>query len=151
MAKVANPRKVFNYKVEINGIDQFTIQILKLPTQEVEVVEHGDTNFKVKTGGLVTTGPMEMTRLLPITDSDTVGQNWLLLVQDAFIGGGVLPSVYKQDMVIKELDSTGTTTVNRWIVEGAWPSKIEYSDLDRTKSENYTEKLTLQVDRCKRV
>lgn len=151
MAKVANPRKVFNYKVEINGFDQFEIQSVKLPTKEVEIVKHGDTNYDVKTGGRITTGEMVFTRLMPVTNSDTVGWNWLALVQDDFAGGGVLPSVYKQDMVLKEMDTTGLVTVNSWIIEGAFPTKLEYSDFDRMKSDNMTEKMTLSVDRCRRI
>lgn len=143
--KVANPRKGFNFKVEIGGIDQFEIQNVKLPEPEIEVVEHGDTNRKVGTGGLVKYSDLVLTRIVPVTNSDVWAWVWLGAVQNPATGGGALPSVYTQDLVLKEMDTTGLVTVNRWIIE-CWPKKIKQSDFSRVKSENVMEEVTLHVN-----
>jgi phage tail-like protein len=151
MAKVPNPRKVFNFIVEIDGIDQFEIQEVKLPDQTIDAVQHGDTNYTVKTGGLAHSGNMTFKKLMPVTNSDTWAWTWLSLVQDQYLGGGVLPSAYKRDIVLKEMDTTGLATVNRWQIDGCFPVKVSYNDMNRMASENMMESVELSVDRCRRI
>lgn len=151
MAQIANTRKVFNFRVEIAGMDQWEIQKVTLPEVEIEAVEHGDTNHKVKTAGMVTVGDLVFEKLRPLPSSDNWAWNWLNQAQDMALGGGQLPINFKQTIVLKEMDNTGNSTLNRWVCEGCWVKKISQSDFDRAASDNIIETITLSVDRVRRI
>lgn len=151
MAKIANTRKVFNFVVEIGGVNQFEIQKVTLPEVEIEKVEHGDTNHSIKTAGRITFGDMTFEKLRPLPTADSFAWQWLTSAQDALTGGGNLALGYKRIVVIKEMDTTGLVAVNRWICEGCWVTKISQSDMDRQASDNVMETIALSVDRCYRV
>lgn len=146
MAKIANARKVFNFVVEIDGIDQFTVQKVTLPEITVEQVEHGDTNHMIKTAGMVSIGNMTFEKLKRMPGSDTDAWDWLRLAQSQVLGGGVLSEAYKRVLVIKEMDSTGLITLNRHICTGCWVTKVSQNDLDRTSSDNVMQTVELSVD-----
>lgn len=146
MAKIANPRKGFNFRVEIDGIDQFEVQKITLPEIEVEQVEHGDTNYKIKTAGMVNVGNMTFEKLKRLPTSDTAIWDWLRTCQSILAGGGALAEVYKKVIIIKEMDTTGKVTVNRHICEGCWPSKLSQNDLDRMASDNVIQTIEFSVD-----
>lgn len=151
MPKVANPRKVFNFRVEVAGIDQFEVQKVTLPEIEIEGVEHGDVNYKVKTPGMVTVGDMTFEKLKRLPGSDTDMWDWLNQAQNITTGGGLLGLDYKRNVVIKEMDSTGTNTVNSYVCTGCWVKKIANSDFDRQGSDNSIETVTLSVDTIEKV
>lgn len=151
MAKIANPRKTFNFRVEVNGLDQFEIQTVQLPEMELEEVKHGDTNHDIKTAGKIMVGDMTWEKIRPAPQSDTFAWDQMRTIQDQLLGGGALPIAYKQILIVKELDSTGLVALNRWICEGCWVKKISQNKLDRTTSENVIETITFSVDRCYRV
>jgi len=151
MAHIANPRKVFNFRVEILGVDQFEVQKVTLPETEIESVEHGDTNHKIKTAGQLTFGDMTMEKLRPSPNSDIHFWTWLMAAQDPDLGGGVLPIGYKQVVIVKEMDSLGTFTLNSWLCTGVWVKKVSQNDLDRTSSENIIETVVFSVDKCRRL
>lgn len=141
-----NPRKVFNWRIEIDGVDQFEIQTVDLPEISVEVVEHGGPNSKKKTGGLVAFGDIVLEKVKDMLNTGTWATDWLSQVQDYRVGGGLLPDAYKRDIVIKEMDSTGTVTLSKWLCEGCWPNKVKGAKLDRMASDNTIETVTLSTD-----
>lgn len=149
--KVANPRKVFTFKVEIGGIDQFEIQSFKVPDGTIDVVLHGDTNHDAKTPGRIKFGDAVLKKIVATTNTDTWAWTWLMIAQDPFLGGGALPSAVLQDIIIKELDTTQQITINRWLMEGCFVSKVSQSDFDRSKSDNIIEEVTLAVTRCRKL
>lgn len=151
MAQINNPRKVFNFRLELDGVDQFEIQKVTIPEIKIDVVEHGDTNYKVKTGGMISFGDMTLEKLVPMTNVDTNFWDWISTVQDPYVGGGALPDVYMRDIVIKEMDSTGTVTLNKFLCEGCWPHTIKRNDADRMTSDNVLETITLAVTRMKKL
>lgn len=151
MTKIANTRKVFNFVVEIAGVNQWEIQKVTIPEIEIEKVMHGDTNHDIKTPGRVTVGDLVFEKIRPMPAPDMFGYNWLKQAQDIQTGGGNLALGYKRDLIIKEMDAGGTITLNKWIVTGAWVCKLASSDLDRQASDNIVETLTLSVDECYRV
>lgn len=146
MPKIANTRKVFNFVVEVDGIDQFEIQKLTLPEIETEAVEHGDVNYKVKTAGMAVIGDMTWEKIKPLPGSDTVLWDWLSQAQSIAQGGGLLAADYKRVVVVKEMDATGQNTVNSYVMTGCWVKKISNSDFDRSSSDNSLETATLSVD-----
>lgn len=150
MAQIANPRKVFNFRVEIQGIDQFEVQKATPPEIEVETTEHGDTNHSVKTAGRVKVGDLTLEKLKPLPNSDLWAWNWLQTAQNMTTGGGQLPLQYKRTVILKELSSDGQTTVNRWICEGCFVKKVSQGDFDRNSSDNILETVVLSVDRVQK-
>jgi len=149
MAKQAYTRKSFQYRVEIDGIDEFEIQKVSIPSVEIDVVEHGDTNRAIKTAGMVKTGDLVLEKIRPI-GNDSWAYNELALAQNVLTGGGTIPVQFKKPIVIKEMDSTGFATLNRWLCTGCWVKKIESSDLDRMSSDAIIETVTFSVDECVR-
>ncbi len=151
MAQVANPRKVFNFDVEIDGI--FTAQVQKVthPEIEIEQTTHGDTNFDVKTGGRKTISNGTLEKLRPIDEPDLTWWTWLTSVQSTEGGGGVLPSIYKQLITIKEKSVDNVLVLNTWLWLGAWPCKHTLSDHDRNSSDNTITTVEICIDRVVQV
>lgn len=148
MAMVADTAKVFNFVVEVLGVNQFEIQKVTLPDMEIEAVKHGDTNHDIKTAGRVTVGDMVWEKLNPLPVPDSFAHDWLTRAQDLILGGGQLAATYKQTVVVKLMDSTGLVAVKRWLCTGCWISKLSHSDLDRMSSDNMIQSITLSVDTC---
>jgi len=148
---MANPRSVFLWRIEIDGVDQFELQTIDIPEMGIEVVAHGGTNHDIKTGGKYTVGDVVIEKLKSLLNTSTWATDWLFQVQDPFLGGGLLPTVYKRDIVIKEMDTTGTVTLSKYLCEGCWPSKVKGAKLDRMSSDNIIETVTLTVDRVKHI
>lgn len=146
MAKVANTRKSFNFKIEVDGVDQFEVQKVDIPEVELDSVEHGDINYSVKTAGRVKVGDLVLEKIKPIPGSDSWAWDWLRSAQSQLAGGGLLPLAYKRILTIKEMDTTGLITLNRYICTGCWVKKVKTSTLDRTSSDNLIETITLSVD-----
>lgn len=146
MGNVVNPAKVFQWKVEINGIVSFEAQKLTPPSREVEKVLHGDTNHAIKTAGMVVIGDLVLEKLRATPNPDIAADAWLNAAQNTRAGGGGIEAVYKLDIVLRQLNPDGRSTSAIWVAEGAWCHKIESSTYDRTSSENVIETLTLSVD-----
>lgn len=153
MAKVVNPRKKFNFTVQVVGIpiDPFLVQNCEIPEREIEVVEHGDTNHDIKTGGRVKFGNITLEKIMTTDGADTYFEDWMAGIQDPLIGGGLNPSFYKRDLVITELKEDGTGILNIWTCIGCWPNKRGAINLDRTESENTIESIELCVDKVEKV
>lgn len=146
MAQIANPRKQFNFTITIAGLNPFLAQEVTIPEQSFDITEHGDTNFLVKTGGIKKFGKIIISKISRATGPDNWLNNWMTEVQDTAFGGGLLPSVYKRNVVIEQFSNDGVTVINRWSCFGCWPSKRDGVDLKRTGSDNTLEKFELEVD-----
>lgn len=147
MAKVANPRKVFNFRVEIDGIDQFEIQEINIPEAELEVTEHGDTNHNIGTAGRIKFGDITLKKLRPLPTADKWAWDWVRRIQDVETGGGQLPSQYKKIIAIKELSADNATTVSTWICKGVFPKKVSMENHSRTSSDNMIQTVVLWADK----
>lgn len=147
MARINNTSKVFNFRVEINGIDTFEFQKFKLPDVEIESVEHGDGNRRIKTAGQVKIGEMVAEKLRPIQGANKrEAMLWLNSAQNHLTGAGGLATDYKRTVVVRELHPNNRTTLTRWLCDGVWCSKIARKDFDALSSDNMIETLTLQLD-----
>ena len=148
MAKIANPRKSFNFTITIVGIpfDAFLAQKVSIPEIEAEVVEHGDTNHDIKTAGRVKYGMINIEKIITTSGPDNYFYDWLDSCQSAVLGGGLTPTLYKRDIVISEFAEDGATVINTYTCFGCWPSKIAAQDQSRTESDNTVENIDLCVD-----
>lgn len=170
MAKNHNPRKKFNFSVQVVGapIDPFLVQNVEIPEREIEVVEHGETNHDIKTGGRVKFGMIILEKILTTdlnSGEHTYFEDWMASVQDPVTGGGLTPGTalgYKRNIIITEFPESGIVVnpltgsptgafLNQWICTGCWPSKRNAIDLNRTESDNTIEHIELCVDYLEKV
>jgi hypothetical protein len=154
MAIVKNPRKNFNFNVRVSTpfFNAFEVQEVDSPDTEIDVVEHGETNHVIKTGGQIkySTG-----KIRGIIDAKPGALDWVWRwikdVQNVDIGGGLIPSFYKKTLTLEYLDVNGITVIETEIWEGAWPSKLNGKQLRRIGSENIMNDLELCVDKVIKV
>jgi phage tail-like protein len=151
MAMVANPRKVFKYQIECEGLQQWEAQKVTVPVPEVEKIAHGDTNYDVKTPGRITFDDLVIEKLRSTGATDSWAWDWLLAAQDPSTGGGALPSDLKKLIVIRELDESGNTILNSYYCYGCWVTKVGAADFDRNAGDNIIETVTISCDRVQRV
>lgn len=153
MAKFANPRKKFNWSIQIvpEPINPFIFQKVTLPDITIEQDTHGDTNHDIKTAGRVSYGNIQAEKLLPSNSSDTYIWAWLDSCQSSVIGGGLVPDQYKKTIEVVELAEDGSTQLNRWIAIGVWPCKMNGQEFDRSQSGNSIESIEFSVDKFSKV
>lgn len=148
MAKFSNPRKKFNWSIQVvpEPINPFLFQKVSLPDAEIEKDEHGDSNHSIKTAGQVSYSNLTAEKLMPSNASDTYMWAWFDSCQSSIIGGGLTPDEYKKTIEVVELAEDGVTQLNRWIIKGVWPCKINGHEFDRSASGNTIEKIEFSVD-----
>lgn len=153
MAQISNPRKAFNFTIQIAPmpINPFLAQKVTVPEITIEQVEHGDTNHDIKTAGRVVYGNIIINKIMTTSGSDNYMFDWAYSCQDAIIGGGLVPAQYKRVVTITELAEDGTSALNTWVGIGAWPTKINNMELDRQSSENSIESIELSIDRLEKL
>lgn len=147
MAKINNPRKAFQFQIYIPGINPFLCQDVTTSDNELVQVEHGDTNYDVKTAGKVKLGNLMVKKICDSTPLDQAVWIWIKRIQNTLTGGGDLPSQYKATIRVDQYAPDGVTTLKSWFYEGCWPTKINGVELSRMKSENTIEDIQFSVDR----
>ena len=145
-AKVPNPRKVFLFGIFIQGINPFLAQTVKLPDVENDIVEHGDTNFDVKTAGKKKVSMLTVSKLSPQEGPDLGIHEWMRRIQNTTQGGGQLPSLYKTTAMVVKYGADGITIIERHIFSGVWPQKINGVELSRMSSDNEITTIDFCVD-----
>jgi phage tail-like protein len=153
MAQIENPRKEFNFSIQIAPapINPFLAQDVTLGEISIAQTKHGDTNYDVKTAGRVDFGNLTIDKIMTTSGADNYMFDWGLQCADAMIGGGLPPSQYKRTVILTELAEDGTSVLNTWICEGAWPTKINGQKFSRGSSDNSMEKIELSVDRMEKL
>lgn len=148
MAKINNPAKEFQFRITLAGLNAFLCQEVTLPDQDVDVVEHGDANYMVKTGGMSKLGHMMVDKICSAgVDVDTFVWAILEAIQDTALGGGLLPSAYKTTCLVEQLSNDGVTPTKAWLLEGVWPHKVNGVKFSRTSSANTAERIEFCVDK----
>ena len=149
MAKVANPRKRFNWSVQISPdpINAFLFQKVNLPDAEIEESLHGDTNHDIKTAGRVTYGKVVCEKLMVSDQGDSYLWSWFDTCQSSLLGGGAPPQIYKKTITVVEFAEDGVTVLNTWVCTGAWPSSMPGHEFDRQSSENTIENVEFSIDK----
>lgn len=152
-AKVKNPRKKFLWQITFikHPINSYLFQSVDLPEKTIEVVEHGDLNRSVKTGGRVSNSNMTLNKMETTSGSDTWIFDWLSSVQDEILGGGLTPSEYWETIKVDELAEDGRSVINTWIIDEAWPCRLNGQNLDRMSSDNTIETIELAVGTCQKL
>lgn len=146
MAQVSNPRKDFNFQISIIGLNPFLAQQVKLPDQELDVAEHGDVNYDVKTAGRKKIGMMTVEKIFPSDELDTFIRGWMNDIQSQKTGGGQLPSQYKRSALVQQYAPDGVTVLEQWELDGIWPQKANGINFNRRSSENVMQSIEFCVD-----
>lgn len=146
-AKIKNPRKRFLWQVTFvhHPINSYLFQKVHIPEMNIDVVAHGDVNRDVKTGGRVHFGNLTCEKLETTSGSDTWLWDWMSSIQDAILDGGLVPPQYWETIKIDELAEDGKSVINTWIIDEAWPCKLNGQELDRKSSENTLESIDFAV------
>lgn len=146
MAQIENPRKQFNFSIFVPGLNPFLAQKVTLPDVETEDVEHGDTNYLVKTAGILKVGKLKIDKISSATAPDSWVWQWINLTQNALLGGGALPIIYKRTIVVQEYSNDGITVLNTHTYQGAYVAKKNGIELSRKDSDNTLTSLEINVD-----
>jgi phage tail-like protein len=150
MASINNPVKVFDFAIEIDGLNQFLVQEVNIPAIEIEAAEHGDSNSKVKTAGMVNVEDITLKKLVATDVTESWAWDWLNAAQNMNTGGGGLSSAYRRNIVIRQFNPDRTTK-RYWICQAAWVKRIEHDTQNRMASDNMFETVTLSVDKIRLV
>jgi phage tail-like protein len=153
MAQIENPRKVFNFSIQVANlpINPWLAQEVDIPEESLEVVSHGDTNHDIKTAGRHMYGNMTIRKLMLTSGSDNYFFDWMASCSDVLLGGGLTPTAYKRTLIITELAEDGGSIINTWIATGCFPSRRSAIALKRTSSDNTIEEVELSIDTLEKV
>jgi len=149
MAAIKNPRKGFNFKIEIAGagfLNSFLFQDVELGEIEIEAVPHGDTNHDVNTAGRVKYGNTKLQKLLTTTPTDKANQfffDWGVDCADGMTGGGLPPATTWKDIYIYELAEDNRMVLNTWVLYNCWPTRINGQSFKRMEGANSLESLEI--------
>lgn len=146
MAIISNPSKVFQFNIIIPGLNPFLCQKVNSPDVEFDITEHGDTNHLIKTAGLKKVGQLTIEKISSNTQLDLFAAQWQGLIGSFLTGGGVIPTIYKKDIVIQQTGPDRVTVTKTWLCKGCWPQKRNGVDFDRKSSDNSIEKIEFCVD-----
>lgn len=153
MAVVGNPRifqKKFAFIVEIERIQSAKFTKCSELSAEVAKVEQWEGGGLIpdKSPGRVTTTDVTLERGVANGDSDLY-QWWLEVVRMSANSGLTTPN-YKREVDIIQLDRDQSVLV-RWILDGAWPTKMVVGEWDNDADENVIEMATLTYDTFERI
>lgn len=150
MAHKVSPRKLFNFSISFPGFpyEPFLCQKFTAPDREVEVAEHSEGNYDVKTGGRVKIGnaTLEGLKRSSKNTESLFFWDWLNSVQDPYLGGGLPPAQYYRPVEVVEFAEDGATVINRWLLEEVFPIKINGQAWDRKSSDNTIETIEFSVN-----
>jgi len=146
MANIVNPRKLFQFSIYAPGLSPFLAQEVTIPEESIDVDEHGDTNFNVKTGGKKKIGKLIIQKIMLATLPELWVYNWMNEVQSTSFGGGLLPSIYYKNLTIDEYSVDGITILNTWTLIECWPSNRAAIDLKRAETGNTIERCEFEVN-----
>lgn len=153
MPVIGTPRsffKRFKFIVEVDGVASSAFEKagpLESETAVIEAWEGGDIVATAKDPGRVSFSELVLARGAT-RDEDL--WNWYKRVSDAARNAGEVDPKYKKNLDIVQQDRDGTT-VARWRVYDAWPSRFKAGDWDNTADENVMEEVTLQYRRFDKI
>ena len=147
IGRTVNPRKVYRFAIEVNGLETAFCQKIKIPKIDVKTAKHGEGPFEIHTASKVTFGDVEIETLKPADSSAVWWKDWFALVVNLESGAMGNPAVYKKTFFVVEFAPDGVTIVDRTEIRGAFPVEIDLSDLDKLGEGNAIDKLKFRVDR----
>jgi len=133
----------------IDGIPSYLIKAIKRPTVELgsTTIDHININRKVK-AGKTNWSDISMTIYDAIVPSgaQTI-MEWVRLASESVSGRAGYLDFYKKDVTINVLGPVGDK-VEEWTLKGAFPTSVDFGQLDFSSSEPLNISVTLAVDYC---
>jgi phage tail-like protein len=147
MAVIGTPRsfhKKFKFVVEIDDVAYAGFQKCSELSVEVAKIEHyeGGSLIADKSPGRLTFSDVTLDRGAT-QDRDLF--DWLQEVAIVSSGLGLVDPYYKRNLDIVQQDRDGTT-LRRWSLARAWPTKFIAGEWDNDADENLVESITLTYD-----
>jgi len=147
MTVIGTPRifhKRFKFIVEIDGIESAGFRTCSELSVEAAKVEHweGGKIIPDKTPGRLSFTDITLERGAT-RDRDFF--DWMKEVGNAASNAGLLDPSYKRNLDIVQQDRDGST-IRRWRVYNAWPTKFVAGDWDNDTDENNIESVSLTYD-----
>jgi hypothetical protein len=135
-----HPAKDFNWTIEINGIDSFLVQDVKLPKMTLATVTHGmPGNLPNRnTPGKPTIGDLVIQKMTPATKKEYWAWDWFALAMAGQY------SQFAQNGFFKEKAPSGIVR-RRFIFIDAWVKDIDTSNFTAEGSNKLIETVTLEV------
>lgn len=148
MAVVGTPRifqKKFAFIVEIERIQSAKFTKCSELSAEIAKVEQweGGSLTPDKSPGRVTMSDVTLERGVANGDSDLY--DWWLDVVKVSANSGLKTPEYKREVDIIQLDRDQSVLI-RWVLDGAWPTKMVVGEWDNEADENVVEMMTLTFD-----
>ncbi len=143
MAVIGQPRsfhKKFKFIVEIDSVQHSGFQKCSELSVEVAKVEYSEGGSLIpdKSPGRLTFSDITLERG---ATSDPDLYNWFKSVADAAANSGLVDPSYKRNLDIIQQDRDGST-LRRWRLTGAWPTKFVAGEWDNEADENVIEMVT---------
>ncbi len=147
MPLIGNPRsfhKRFKYVCEIDGVQSAAFQKCSELSLEVAKIEYheGGSLIPNKSPGRLTFADITLERGAT-QDRDLF--DWMQDVAIASSGLGLTEPYFKRNLDIVQQDRDGTT-LRRWSIARAWPTKFVAGQWDNEADENVIESVTLCFD-----
>jgi phage tail-like protein len=147
MAIIGTPRtfhKKFKFIVEVDGMASAGFQKCSELSVEVANIEYheGGSLIPQKSPGRLKFADVTLERG---ASEDHELYDWLEEVALASANAGVNEPGFKRDLDIVQQDRDGTT-LRRWSLTGAWPTKFVAGAWDNEADENVIESVTLTFD-----
>lgn len=146
-AKLLDTYKNFNYKLEFADLDPVLIQEVTPPDIEVTTATHFIGTGEFKTASRVTTGDMTLKKLVAANNADNFFFDWVNDVIDMLNLQAGVPSEYKRNGYMIQLQPNGESILRRWQVMGAFPKTIPGITQTAGSDDDFMEELVLSVDR----
>lgn len=147
MARLSNPHKKFQFGLLFFGINEMLAQKVTTPEFDLDQIEHGEGNYKIKTAGQMNFSNITVEKLDSLNFPSFEFWVWIQSIQSVYTQTGLPPNIYKQNCQIFKYNHAGRPIAS-WLCDGVWPKKINGVELDRVSSDNAVETLELSIDRC---
>ena len=144
MSQIGDTKKGFRFAIDLNGVQQMSVQKVNGLEAEIEAIAHGEDDHDVFTPGRIKFGKVALERVQSVFGTDTALWLWL---QAARISGANA----KKTFTIRQLSSDGIVSIAIWQVVGAFPTKVSQGEMSRISSDNIMETVELSVDDIKRL
>lgn len=148
LANEFEPKRAFEWILELDGIDAFTAKTFVRPQKNHEDIIIDYVNQKRFLAGKGEWQEMELVLYDPIEPSAAQKVvDWMRLVHDDEVGRMGYSAMYKRNFALKMLDPQGNV-VEKWTIKGAWPKNVNFGNLDYSSSDAITVTCTIRMDRA---
>lgn len=146
LANQFEPKRMFEWIVEIDGIDAFTAKTFARPQKQTDKVTIDWINVKRHLAGKGEWQNLTITLHDPIDPSAAQKvMDWLRLVGDYAVGRNGYAAIYKKQIALKLLDPVNNV-VEKWIMHGVFPVSGDFGSLDYANSDPVEIRLELSMD-----